>query len=298
MAQSANDHVPETFQCLASQKKSFETHHVQSLLLPVFLCAHLTPTATAEPAIAPSPRPVRVDGEGIRLPPDALCRLGSARFRHPAPVDYLAFAPDGRTIAVAHVGGITIWETATGRPTRRIEWHSGRINRITFAADARTVHVIAETAPHKWSLVSFDVSTGIEQHRVAIQENFVPFPLVPGWVGGSFASRKVTLFDPASGKELAHVSKLPGTIVGFSPDGQRIALSVGGGIFLIVDVLTGEQVEKVSLKGFKADAVWPLPDGSGGTRLERSSSGIGNTTKVSFCLATGNCWQSIATARR
>jgi WD40 repeat protein len=204
---------------------------------------------------------VRVDREGIRLPPDAFSRLGSARFRHPAPVDYLAFAPDGKAIAVAHVGGVTIWETATGRPTQRIEWHSGRISRVTFAADGRTVHAIAETAPHKWSLVSFDVSTGTEQHRVAIRENFVPFPLDLGWLDNSFASLDVVLFDPASGRDLARVSNLPGIIVGFSPDGRRVVVFMGDDTYVLFDLLRGKQLEKFTLKGFRARRVWPLPDG-------------------------------------
>ena len=52
------------------------------------------------------------------LPPGAILRLGTARFRHPTLIHAIAVSPDGKTLASAGSGRspLRLWETATGRP--------------------------------------------------------------------------------------------------------------------------------------------------------------------------------------
>jgi WD40 repeat protein len=68
----------------------------------------------ASMAVGQAPREPGVDSLGDPLPPNALLRLGSLRFRHPGTVYELALSPDERTI-VSMGDKIIAWDAATGR---------------------------------------------------------------------------------------------------------------------------------------------------------------------------------------
>ena len=55
------------------------------------------------------------DAQGDALPPGALARLGSLRFRHDAPITCQAITHDIRLIATGGGRSIRIWDAATGR---------------------------------------------------------------------------------------------------------------------------------------------------------------------------------------
>jgi hypothetical protein len=57
----------------------------------------------------------------------------------PRGVSGLAFAPDGRTLAVSQAGPIRLWEVATGRERYRLEGHHGAVNGVAFSPDGRTL---------------------------------------------------------------------------------------------------------------------------------------------------------------
>jgi WD40 repeat protein len=58
----------------------------------------------------------RADWSGDELPPGALARLGTERFRHPARVLAASFSPDGKQLlSVASNGGVRLWDVATGK---------------------------------------------------------------------------------------------------------------------------------------------------------------------------------------
>jgi hypothetical protein len=79
--------------------------------IAVWALAH-QPTAAEQPGAnaaekQPAPPPAaRTDLLGDPLPPGALARLGTRRFRQPATIVGVAYAPDGKTVV-------------TGRQTRR-----------------------------------------------------------------------------------------------------------------------------------------------------------------------------------
>jgi WD40 repeat protein len=62
----------------------------------------------------------RVDRHGDPLPPGAIARLGTVRFRVPDEVEALAFAPDGKTLAVSSRAGLFLLDAGTGRRIRRL----------------------------------------------------------------------------------------------------------------------------------------------------------------------------------
>ena len=113
----------------------------------------------AEPA--PPPHVVRFDADGVRLPPGAIARLGSTRFRHEFPVEHVAYSPDGRHLATACLGSVTVWDARTGRRV----WAAGRewfhYRRVAYAADGKALHAAGGTRePKEWEVVAFDAATG------------------------------------------------------------------------------------------------------------------------------------------
>src|SRR4051794_23467211 len=85
---------------------------------PTARCLWTIVAALAVAAHAPAP-PARVDLYGDTLPPDAIARLGTVRFRHGSYVSSMALSPDGKWLAIAGgVKTISIWDVATGKRTR------------------------------------------------------------------------------------------------------------------------------------------------------------------------------------
>jgi RNA polymerase sigma factor (sigma-70 family) len=108
--------------------------------LPVFRAQ--APDSPAEPAPA-SPAPAkegpRRDRHGDPLPEGAVVRLGTLRFRVPGEVREVAFAPDGKTLAVSS-GVLTLFDAASGKPMRREPAAGARraeTNFLAFSPDGK-----------------------------------------------------------------------------------------------------------------------------------------------------------------
>lgn len=76
------------------------------------------------------------------------------RLEHPSTVGGLAFDPKGRRLAVAHYGGVTVWERTprAWKPMTRLLWAGSHIG-VTWSPDGK--HVIStmqENALHGWRL--------------------------------------------------------------------------------------------------------------------------------------------------
>lgn len=91
--------------------------------------------------VAAAQEPPRLDLHGDPLPPGAVARLGTVRFRHPGPVGGYAFSPDGTRIAASSGGDqrmVVVWDRATGKKVRDLPGSSGR---VAFSADGKRVYV-------------------------------------------------------------------------------------------------------------------------------------------------------------
>ncbi|MGL4550178.1 MAG: hypothetical protein ACRC33_03235, partial [Gemmataceae bacterium] len=77
--------------------------------------------------------PAADDVHGYPLPPGAVARLGTTRFRHASFVGTgLAFAADGRTLVAGGDGPVlTVWDARTGQQLRVIR--PGTFHAHTFA---------------------------------------------------------------------------------------------------------------------------------------------------------------------
>src|SRR5262249_60329726 len=76
------------------------------------------------PALAARGAPARPPPPGAAgdpLPPGAVARLGSTRWRHSGTVTFVHFLPDSKTLLSAgRDGTVRLWEVATGKQVRCI----------------------------------------------------------------------------------------------------------------------------------------------------------------------------------
>ncbi len=77
----------------------------------------------AEPGLAETKPAPAADAQGDPLPPDAVSRLGTLRFRPGGHLSSLQFTPDGKQIvSFGHWAGVHVWEAATGREVARLPY--------------------------------------------------------------------------------------------------------------------------------------------------------------------------------
>ncbi|MBN9522887.1 hypothetical protein J0H58_30960, partial [bacterium] len=108
-----------------------------ALALPLVLVGLPTP----RPSLRDEPPTAQAEGP---LPPGAVARLGSARFRHPGGVHAVAFSPDGKLLAASSddPNEVAVWDRATGRRLHRLTVPDGfPPNRLCFSPDSRRLTV-------------------------------------------------------------------------------------------------------------------------------------------------------------
>src|SRR5262249_31818234 len=120
------------------------------------------------------------DRHGDPLPPGAVARLGTVRFRAGTGAAGVAFSPDGKLLAVGGLdGAVILTDPRPGRQLRRIDTGSRFGSQVAFSPDGKRVTVA---------------------------------PLVRGG--------PVRQWDVATGREVPGLEGVSGTAVTFSPDGK------------------------------------------------------------------------------
>jgi WD40 repeat protein len=165
----------------------------------------------------------RLDRHGDPLPPGAIARLGTVRFRHGDVVSALAYSPDGKTLASASQDGtLVFWDAGTGKERQRIE---GSFNKLVYFRNGARLAAFGDG-----SVLILDAATGKLRQIVSAppKEQWNAFALAPD--GKSFATgtrQAVRVYDVDSGREIDQFFPHPGVIdvLAFSPDGKHLALS-------------------------------------------------------------------------
>jgi WD40 repeat protein len=103
-----------------------------------------SPVCAQQPAAKVESQKPRVDLYGDPLPPGAIARLGTVRFRALDEADALAFAPDGKTIAVNSRGGLFLFEADSGKRVKQLTQYGYiRENILPFSPDGKRFAALA-----------------------------------------------------------------------------------------------------------------------------------------------------------
>jgi len=198
------------------------------------------PTDDTKDKRAPPPA-ARLDRFGDPLPPAALARLGTLRFRHGHAVSLIAFFPDGKRMVYGGADPVDyhlrIAEAGTGRSLRTFELGVREIPvSLAVSSDGKTLaasfrNVNLGLPNERGNVVLWDTATGAELRRLSIPEGeasdlaFHPDGKTLALI--AFKAKTLHLWDCSTGKPLPHRIEAKGKVgaLAFSPDGKLLVFS-------------------------------------------------------------------------
>ncbi|HEY7424956.1 MAG TPA: WD40 repeat domain-containing protein [Gemmataceae bacterium] len=208
------------------------------------------------------------------LPPGAVARLGSPRFRHPGGVVCLAYAPRGDTVASAGEDAtIRIWDMANGRELRRWRLKGEKAKCLAWSPDGKLL-----AAGGKWGIALWDPAKG--QKVVQLDEGWPTVTSVAFAPDGkSFAdggADGIRLWDLAS-RKICRVRRTRQWVrsLAFTPDGTILLFGGDDGRIRLWDAVKGGNPRELGEPNEPIRAVACAPD---------------NTTMASAAGKTVSLW--------
>ena len=189
---------------------------------------------------------------------------GNDSIELPAPATALSFSPDGRCLAAAHSGGVTLWPEA-GLP-RRLAWH-GYHRALAWSPDAKYIVCgMQENALHGWRVAD---GGDIEMGGYPGQPLSLSFAHDGRYLATSGGTQPVCWgFDPPSAAdqpvECGMASKTPVSCVSCHPRQSLIAAGYYNGAVLMCRPGSDEGL---FIKGAGGGAVSALAWSGDGSRL-------------------------------
>jgi WD40 repeat protein len=208
--------------------------------------------------------------EADSLPPGAVARLGSTRFRVSGHIAAVALSPDGKTVAVYEYGWqrLTLFDVPTGKVLRRFD-KSGVFGReLTFSPDGK--YLVSLPSDHRVTFL--DVVTG-KRRKLDRGRSSPSMSLLFSADGKRLAARDETgnwflppqVWDVATGKILFTVENDKGARLGaaLSANGQRLASwdRRSGREILLWDVDSGKEAGRLAISGRQVVEAAFSPDG-------------------------------------
>src|SRR5579883_329884 len=146
---------------------------------------------------------------------------------HQGDVYYLAYSPDGQTLATAGKDGTTrLWDPTTGQQRLVLHGDGTEVNAVAFSPDGRTLATASDSGQvHLW-----DCAAGREQGTFRLHQRevaTVAFSPDGKTLASGGEDQIVRLWDRTSLKEKAVLTSYGGRIeaLAFSPDGKNLSFS-------------------------------------------------------------------------
>jgi WD40 repeat protein len=259
------------------------------LLLVVSLMLAPNRAVRGEPAPATDPKtpkpdkPVRTDRYGDPLPPGAIARLGTLRWRQDAAISALAYSRDGKTLASGDMeGSIVLWEARSGKRLRKFKKAGRVIKALQFTRDGRLLALLlnkvavkpADLNLYLWTPSLWDVLRNKQLGRFyGHPGGILPPPAAIALGGKTVASMswKICLWDPAREKAALRLEskKMSTNALAFSPGGKVLASGPGVSYTDTVrthrirlwDVATGEVIRQFTRHRESVTGLAFSPDG-------------------------------------
>jgi len=206
-------------------------------------------------------QPRAQDAHGDPLPPGAVARFGTVRFRHEGTILFAAFLPDGKSVSsVSNDGVICLWEFPSGKEIRRFE-----VNPVKERLGSSAVKVtsLSQSPDGKYLtafcsdgfLRIFDWASARQISKVANAVGAFA-PAEPPESTSPFA----TFGGGKGAKAKARATAITSGVV-YPPDGKTLMLVGSSGVLQFVDLPTGKEVgPKLGHTG-ALTALWFTPDG-------------------------------------
>ncbi len=251
----------------------------------------------------PKTPPEHLDLAGDPLPADAICRLGSTRFRHGFPIRSLRVTPDGKHIISESSDGIRRWDLHTGKQVQAHAWETDGFRWPNWAPDISSDGELAFISVGT-GIESYDMQTGAKlstfgrgrYHRAFVSPN-----------GNHVAALSleehfpVELFDAHTGKSIWRSGYYdhPMAKVNFTSDGKTMVVAgwsmlrsppLPGNSLRIVDIETGAERLAIDLGETQPQEIAVSPDGTLVSAIcqlaVNEPSGVADVIRISD-LATG-----------
>jgi WD40 repeat protein len=200
--------------------------------------------ATAPAGPAPGGTAKLQDLHGDPLPPGALARLGTTRFRVGDGVQALAFSPDGKSLASgSRDHTVRVWDASTGKESQRLPDHNDFVTAVAYTPDGNVLASAADDGTIRLS----HPKTGQVLHRFKGPYRAVACLvfspdgalLVTGGWAGDRGETNLHVWEARTGKllrELEHKGQV--CTVAFAADGRTFASGGADGLVRLWETAT------------------------------------------------------------
>lgn len=221
----------------------------------------------------------RRDAFGDPLPPGAVARLGTVRFRAAAYAYDVLISPDGAALVSGHEDGlIRFFEKESGALIRSVSAHEGGVRDMAFAGGGRLFSVGWDGRAVEWTARGERVKTLVEEDAALVS-------LAVSGDGGLIAYGRVDGRVELSGKAVT-LEPAGGRVDGlaFSPDGGRLAAASWDKTVRLYDLAKGgapktlPEADAVYAVAFSEDGRW-LASGGRSARITVWDAGTGRRVR-------------------
>jgi RNA polymerase sigma factor (sigma-70 family) len=190
-------------------------------------------------------------------------------------VDFLAFSPDGKTLAAScrHSHMIHLWDTATGKQCGQSQGHQRAVHTVAFLPDGKGLVTGSNEAGRSpgSAIITWEPATGKELRRTERIHQCSAFAVSPdgktlATSDGSEVVGRICLRERTSGKKVSVIKGHPGAIysLAFSADGKRLASRESGAdqMVRVWDLATAKEVCRIEDNLGGSGQVALSPDGT------------------------------------